>query len=61
MSAPLLETAPKVYFGVYECQRCKKAYTVNDEWTLCSPEFCHGCWKHLGSLYVSLPFPEPTQ
>lgn len=32
-----------VQFGVYECHRCGKTYTVNDEWATCTPELCHGC------------------
>lgn len=31
------------YFGVYDCFRCGKRYTVNDEWGPCTPTLCHGC------------------
>jgi hypothetical protein len=34
-------------FGVYECHRCEKDYTVNDEWAECTPTFCHSCWRFL--------------
>mgnify|MGYP001557869187 CR=1 FL=1 len=50
-----------IYFGVYECQRCKKSYTVMDEWVECSPEFCHACLAFLKSQYALLPDPEPMQ
>lgn len=29
--------------GVYECFRCGKTYTVNDEWAQCTPHLCHAC------------------
>ena len=49
MSAPTLDSS-KVYFGVYECQRCKKAYTVNDgTWRHCTPDLCHDCCEWLFS------------
>ena len=46
-------------FGVYECNRCHKAYTVNDEWGPCTPELCHACVGYLGKQYALVPDPEP--
>ena len=45
----------KFYFGVYTCQRCKKCYTVNDEWRQCTPEFCHACLDYLFTQYALVP------
>ena len=45
-------------FGVYDCKRCGKVYTVNEKWSECTPEFCHDCTEYLSALYALVPWPE---
>lgn len=42
-------------FGIYDCQRCKKRYTVNDQWAQCTPDFCHDCYTYLKAQFALVP------
>lgn len=46
-----------IQYGVYQCVRCGKTYTVNDpgSWRLCTPEFCHDCLEHLNAQWFVEP------
>jgi hypothetical protein len=45
----------EIRYGVYECRRCKKSYTVLDQWAECTPDFCHDCYAHLKAQYALIP------
>lgn len=44
-------------YSVYLCARCGKSYTVNEPgtWRQCTPDFCHGCYEHLGKKFCWIP------
>lgn len=53
---PFTTVIPQTFsWGVYKCKRCEKAYTVNDQWKQCTPDFCHDCYEHICKQFALVP------